>query len=112
MRHLYLFLLTCLFSLHAIASDFTEGVFFVNEDWSGRAPGSVNFLSEDGVWTYNAFQAANPGRSLGVTSQYASIYRDRIYFVSKQKYDTDTLKGGRLVVAGQRNVKYDNLFSI
>lgn len=89
----------------SVPTDFTEGVFFVNEDWGGHNPGSVNFLSEDGVWTYNAFQAVNPGRSLGTTCQYASIYRDRIYFVSKQNYDKETLKGGRLVVADAKSLK-------
>ena len=87
------------------ATDFSEGVFFINEDWSGHNPGSVNFLSEDGTWTYNAFQSVNPGRSLGNITQFASIYNNRIYFISKQPYQTEDLKGGRLVVADARTLQ-------
>lgn len=36
--------------------DYTKGTFIVNEDWYGHQNSSVNFLSEDGTWTYNAFQ--------------------------------------------------------
>ena len=50
--------------------DYTKGTFIVNEDWYGHQNSSVNFLSDDGTWTYNAFQRENPGPEVGCTSQF------------------------------------------
>ena len=46
--------------------DYTKGTFIVNEDWYGHQNSSVNFLSDDGTWTYIAFQRENPVRFMGI----------------------------------------------
>lgn len=84
--------------------DYTKGTFIVNEDWYGHQNSSVNFLSEDGTWTYNAFQKENPGHELGCTSQFGTIYGDLLYIVSKQSKDgAASVEGSRLAVIGLEN---------
>ncbi|MDR0865701.1 MAG: Ig-like domain-containing protein [Candidatus Symbiothrix sp.] len=79
--------------------DYTAGVFFVNEDWFGRQNSSLNFLSADGNWVYNAYSKENPGKELGCTSSYGTIYGDKFYLVSKQAKDPGaTVTGNRLAV--------------
>lgn len=64
--------------------DYSDGVFIVNEDWYGHQNSTVNFLTNQGEWIYRAFQKENPGRELGCTTQFGTIYGNRFYFVSKQ----------------------------
>jgi uncharacterized protein YjdB len=79
--------------------DYSDGVFIVNEDWFGHAPGSVNFLYDDGRIDYHAFLHANhsPAHSLGTTTQYGAIYGGKFYLISKQ--------GVRLAVADARTME-------
>lgn len=86
--------------------DYTQGLFLVNEDWYGWDNGTVNFLTSDGRWVYRAFRRENPGETLGVTTQYGTIYGGRFFFVSKQASSTaDASTGGRLVVADALTLK-------
>lgn len=86
--------------------DYTQGLFLVNEDWYGWDNGTVNFLTSDGRWVYRAFRRENPGETLGVTTQYGTIYGGRFFFVSKQANSTaGTSTGGRLVVADALTLK-------
>ena len=86
--------------------DYTQGLFLVNEDWYGWDNGTVNFLTSDGRWVYQAFRRENPGETLGVTTQYGAIYGGRFFFVSKQANNTaGTSTGGRLVVADALTLK-------
>lgn len=86
--------------------DYTQGLFLVNEDWYGWDNGTVNFLTSDGRWVYRAFRRENPGETLGVTTQYGTIYGGRFFFVSKQASSTaGTSTGGRLVVADALTLK-------
>lgn len=86
--------------------DYTQGLFLVNEDWYGWDNGTVNFLTSDGRWVYRAFRRENPGETLGVTTQYGTIYGGRFFFVSKQANNTaGTSTGGRLVVADALTLK-------
>lgn len=59
-------------------TDYTQGTFIVNEDWTGHRNGSVNFLGYDGTWEYNHLQ------DLGVTSCYGTFFGNRFYVISKQ----------------------------
>jgi len=89
-------------------AEYTDGVFFVNEDWYGHQNSSVNYLSSDGEWTYNVFRKANPGRELGCTTQFGTIYGDRFYLVSKQEKDPGfgvTITGSRLAVCDAKTMK-------
>lgn len=86
--------------------DYTQGLFLVNEDWYGWDNGTVNFLTSDGHWVYRAFRRENPGETLGVTTQYGTIYGGCFFFVSKQANSTaGTSTGGRLVVADALTLK-------
>jgi uncharacterized protein YjdB len=86
--------------------DYTAGVFFVNEDWFGHRNGSLNFLTNDGEWVYNAYERENPGKQLGCSSQYGTIYGGQLYIVSKQAKDPGaSVQGSRLAVANAETVQ-------
>lgn len=80
---------------------YVDGVFVVNEDWFGHNNSTVNYISNNGEWTYRAFQLENPGLSLGCTNQFGTIYGDRFYFISKQDQDGGETRfhGARITVA-------------
>lgn len=85
----------------AVKADYTNGVFFLNEDWYGHDYGTINYYSyEDDEMYYRVFREVNPEDHLGVTSQYAQIFGGKMYIMSKQDrtYGSSTLSGGRLVV--------------
>lgn len=87
--------------------DYSKGVFFLNEDWFGHNNSTINFLTEDGKWIYRAYQRENPGETLGVTSQYATIYGDKLYIMSKQNApgNDGTPDAGRLIVTDANTLK-------
>lgn len=90
--------------------DYTEGLFIVNEDWYGHQNSTVNYLlpdSPDGeCWHYRAFQAENPGKELGCTNQYGTIFNGRFYFIAKQEKDPGAKTiGGRITVADAHSMK-------
>jgi hypothetical protein len=70
--------------------NYTDGVFFLNEDWYGHFSSTVNYLYPDGHWDYRAFMAANPDNglgeawTLGTTAPFGTVYGDEIYFTRKQ----------------------------
>lgn len=79
-------------------ADYTKGVFIVNEDWFGHSNGTINYLDENGEFSYRVYQKENgTTEQLGVTTQYGTVYGDRMYIVSKQ--------GTRLVVADAKTMK-------
>jgi hypothetical protein len=85
---------------------YTDGVFFVNEDWFGHNNSTVNFLSNDGDWYYKIYQQANQGKQLGCTSQYGTIYGDKFFIVSKQDRDPGaSVTGSRLAVADAKTME-------
>ena len=91
--------------------DYTKGTFIVNEDWYGHQNSSVNFLSDDGTWTYNAFQKENLGHELGCTSQFGTIYGDLLYIVSKQSKDgAASVEGSRLAVIDAKTMQVKKEF--
>lgn len=74
-----------------------QGFYVANEDWFGHDNGSVNYFKNDGSIIYRAYRAANSGEKLGVTTQFATIYGDNAYLISKQ--------GNRFVVADAKTLK-------
>ncbi|MBN9297414.1 MAG: DUF5074 domain-containing protein [Filimonas sp.] len=64
---------------------YENGFFIVNEGWFGHENGSVNFYAygADTLQT-RVFQVENPGKDLGVTTEYATIHNGKLYLVSKQ----------------------------
>lgn len=92
--------------------DYTKGTFIVNEDWFGHQNSSVNFLTDKGSWVYNAFQKENPGKQLGCTSQYGTIYGGLFYIVSKQDKDPGaSVNGSRLAVIDAQTMKLQKEFT-
>lgn len=92
------------YTIHVVAPDrtvaadrYTDGTFWLNEDWFGHANGSINYLTADGNIIYRAFQAQNADNTFGVTSQFATIYADRLVVMSK--------KGTGCVVADANSLK-------
>lgn len=86
--------------------DYTKGVFIVNEDWYGHNNSTINFLSDEGEWYYRVFRQENPGHELGCTSQYGTIYGNRIYIMSKQEKDPGaSITGSRLAICDATTMK-------
>lgn len=90
----------------AAESDYTQGTLIVNEDWYGHQNSSVNFLSDLGEWTYRVFRKENPGREMGCTAQFGTIYADKLYLVSKQQKDPGAkVSGSRFAVCEAKTMK-------
>lgn len=79
-----------------------NGFYIANEDWFGHDQGTVNYFKNDGSILYRAYRAANDGETLGTTTQYATIWGEYAYFVSKQ--------GNRLVVTDAETLKKKAVF--
>ncbi len=75
----------------------STGFYVANEDWYGHSNGTVNFFKTDYSIDYRAYRAKNAGKELGVTTEFATIYGDNIYFISKQ--------GNRLVAADAQTLE-------
>ena len=102
MKKLVLGLMAAASLASAGATDFTNGVFVLNEDWFGHNASSVNFFNHaDSSFVFNAFSTVNTDLTLGNTTQFAQLYGDNIYFMSKQNYSTT---GGRLIVADAKTL--------
>ncbi|MDR1645938.1 MAG: Ig-like domain-containing protein [Tannerellaceae bacterium] len=89
------------------SADYSKGVFVVNEDWFGHAPGSLNFFTKQNEWVYNVVKNENPGHTLGITSPFGVIYGDKFYITSKQD------AGGtasRLAVLNAKTLKLEKEF--
>ena len=82
------------------ATNYSSGVFIVNEDWFGHGNSTVNFF-KNGEWSLRVIAEANGGiRRLGATACDGKIYGDNFYIISKQANDggDSDKQGGRLVV--------------
>lgn len=87
----------------AQTTDFSSGVYILNEDWFGHRNSTLMHLSELGQFSYDLVgnNPDNAGKSLGCTSQYATFYNGRLYVISKQDQDSgesSSVRGGRIVV--------------
>ena len=92
------------------ATDYTKGVFIVNEDWYGHQNSTVNYLLPDEgdgeCWHYRVVQEENPGRELGCTAQFGAIWKGRFYIISKQSKDPGaSVEGGRITVCDAKTMK-------
>lgn len=87
--------------------EYTDGVFIVNEDWYGHQNSTINFLSNDGEWTYRVVQKENGDSvQLGCTNQYGQIYGGKFYLVAKQDKDPGaSVTGARFTVCDAKTMK-------
>ena len=90
-----------------LANGYTDGTLFLNEEWFGHTNGGMNYLTPEGEMMYQVYERENPGMSFGCTSQYATIWADKLIAISKQAVDAgDPLPGGgRVVVADAKTLK-------
>ena len=107
--------------LLAQTSDFSSGVYILNEDWFGHRNSTLMHLSEAGKFSYDLIgnNPDNAGKSLGCTSQYATFYNGRLYVISKQDQDSgesSAVRGGRIVVLDPTDYRIlfsqDTIFTI
>ena len=85
---------------------YTDGVFILNEDWFGHCNSTINFLYPDGTFDYRIFQKANPGRELGATAQFGTIFGDNMFITAKQEQDPgSSIVGGRFNVVDAKTMK-------
>ncbi len=90
------------------ADDFADGVFWLNEEWFTHTSGSINYIDADGKLYYRVYGNQNDNMAFGATSQFATIYADKLIVMSKQAWDggdTREKSGGRVVVADARTLK-------
>ena len=92
----------------AQTTDFSSGVYILNEDWFGHRNSTLMHLSEAGSFSYDLIgnNPDNAGKSLGCTSQFAAFYDNRLYIISKQDQDSgesSAVRGGRIVVVDPTN---------
>ncbi len=106
------FLLTLLLApCHMLAAtDYTEGILWVNEDWYGHQNSTLNYLLPDDpdgdYWKYRVIQTENPGMELGCTNQYGALWHGRLYLIAKQDKDPGaSVTGGRITVADAKTMK-------
>lgn len=88
------------------AEDYTDGIMFLNEGWFGHDTGSINFLSNNGEWIYDAFLRNNPDHHLGITSQYGHCFGDKVYVVSKQSEGDAPADGGVFTVIDAASLQF------
>ena len=107
MKKIHLLTILCLLfgvgNALAQTTDFSSGVYILNEDWFGHRNSTLMHLSELGQFSYDLVgnNPDNAGKSLGCTSQYATFYNGRLYVISKQDQDSgesSSVRGGRIVV--------------
>lgn len=80
----------------------SKGFYVANEDWFGHDYGTVNYFYSNDSIMYRVYRSANPDETLGTTTQFATIYGDNVYFMSKQD--------NRLVVADPQTMKKKAVF--
>ncbi len=79
--------------------DLTQGAYVVNEDWFGHRNSSVNFVSNDGQWSYD--QLAD----VGATACYGAFYGNRFYAIAKQAKDNNAAnEGGRITICNANSL--------
>ena len=92
-----------------VTGSYSSGVFIVNEGWFGHENGSVNYW--DGISNtieHKVYAKENPGKQLGVTSQFAGIQNGHMYFVSKG-YGSQK---GNVVVANSQTLKHEGTIEL
>lgn len=90
--------------------DYENGIFIINEDWYGHQNSTVNFLHPDDAdgdyWQYRVVQSENPGKELGCTNQYGTLWNGRLYLIAKQDKDPGAaIAGGRITVCDAKTMK-------
>ena len=110
MKNIYYIVFFALLIIRSYAqqTDYTQGTFILNEDWFGHNNSSINFINNNSEIFYRVYENENQNNdlSLGCTSQYGTIYGDKLLVMSKQtKDDGDSRTGGRFIIANATSLK-------
>ena len=74
-------------------TDYTQGVFMVNEDWYGHNNSTTNYLTRDGKFVYNNTT------EIGATACFGAAWGNRYYIIAKQAKDGGAkVEGGRITI--------------
>lgn len=90
-------------------AQFTSGAFLLTEGQYGSSSGGLFWLSPE-TMTFGEISASQQvnGVGYGETSQYATIYGDKVYVTSKQ---SGAYGGGVLTIADAQSVQNQKIFS-
>ena len=84
----------------------------MNEDWFGHNNSTINFMTSSGDLLIGFSRSANPGKELGCTSQFGTIFGDNMFITSKQPKDGGaSIEGGRLNVVDAKTMKVKAQFT-
>ncbi|MDE5972619.1 MAG: leucine-rich repeat protein, partial [Muribaculaceae bacterium] len=101
------------FDVISTGDEYQDGTFWLNEEWFTHKDGSINYLTAPIPETsdeivYRAYGRENDDCGFGATSQFAMIFADKLFVMSKQEHDGGDIRGnggGRLVIADARSLK-------
>lgn len=81
-------------------TDYTQGVFMVNEDWFGHRNSTTNYLTRDGKFVYNNTT------EIGATACFGAAWGNRYYIIAKQAKDNGSkVKGGRITICDANSMR-------
>ena len=93
-------------------TDYTKGVFILNEDWFGHDNSSISFFDEANEIYYGVFKKENPPQNgqqrkeLGCTAQHGIIYGNKMIIMAKQDKEASSMAdGGRVTIAEYPSLK-------
>ena len=96
MKKFYFFVMFAVAGFTVMAQNLSNGVFFLSEGAYSSSSGELYFFDmETATFSDVTYKNQNSGKSFGETSQYGTLYGNRIYVTSKQ----DAYGGGHLAVA-------------
>ena len=81
-------------------TDYTKGVFMVNEDWFGHNNSTTNYLTRDGKFVYNNTT------EIGATACFGAAWGNRYYIIAKQAKDGGAkVEGGRITICDANTMR-------
>lgn len=81
-------------------TDYTKGVFMVNEDWFGHNNSTTNYLTRDGKFVYNNTT------EIGATACFGAAWGNRYYIIAKQAKDNGSkVEGGRITICDANTMR-------
>ena len=81
-------------------TDYTKGVFMVNEDWFGHRNSTTNYLTRDGKFVYNNTT------EIGATACFGAAWGNRYYIIAKQAKDNGSkVEGGRITICDANSMR-------
>ena len=81
-------------------TDYTQGVFMVNEDWFGHNNSTTNYLTRDGKFVYKNTT------EIGATACFGAAWGNRYYIIAKQAKDNGSeVEGGRITICDANTMR-------